>query len=312
MTVILLAGLALAQPPKLKVAASIVPLGDFCRQLGGDRVEVQVLIPPGASPHTFEPSPKTLTALAQAKVLVFIGSGLEPWMDRFLRTLRDPKPVLVEATHGIDLIQDVPGHVKHQEAHEHKHPPAKSAVKAPKGSSHGHSHDHGAGNPHIWLDPILAQDICRRLAQALMEADPANRSVYEQNLERYVGELSSLHNQIASETAGFRVREFVSFHPSFTYFARRYALKEVGVIEVAPGREPTPRSLQNIKKALASYGIKVIFAEPQFSSRIAEVLARDAGASVLFLDPVGGHPPYGDDYLKMMQYNLETMAKAMK
>ncbi len=110
----------------------------------------------------------------------------------------------------------------------------------------------------------------------------------------------------------FRLREFVGFHPSFTYFARRYGLKEVGIIEVAPGREPTPRALQNIIKAIHHYGIKVIFSEPQFSPRIATVLAQEAGVKVLVLDPIGGLPPYNDNYIAMMRYNVNTMAQAMK
>jgi zinc transport system substrate-binding protein len=108
------------------------------------------------------------------------------------------------------------------------------------------------------------------------------------------------------------LREFIGFHPSFTYFARRYNLKEVGIIEVSPGREPTPRAFQKIIAAMRQFGIKVIFSEPQFSPRIAEVLAKEEGAGVLLLDPIGGRPPYGDDYLKLMRYNLETMAKAMQ
>ena len=155
-----------------------------------------------------------------------------------------------------------------------------------------------SGNPHIWLDPILVQDICRRIAAAFIRLDPDNKAVYEQNLERYVEKLAQLNQEIKAATDTFRIREFVGFHPSFTYFARRYNLKEVGIIEVAPGREPTPRAFQNIFKAIQRYGIQVIFSEPQFSPRIAEVLAKEAGVSVLQLDPIGGRPPYNDNYIQ--------------
>ncbi len=310
LTVILGAGPSQAQPPKMRVAASILPLADFCRQIGGDKVEVQVLIPPGASPHTFEPSPGTLTGLAQAKVLVYIGGGLEPWIDKFLGSLKEKKPFVVEATHGIALIKEIPEHVRGSDSPGHRHPEKTDKVQEDQKEAPGH--DHGAGNPHIWLNPILAQDICHQIAAAFIQVDSKNRAFYEQNLHTYLEKLSGLDKHLANQIAWFKIREFVSFHPSFTYFARRYNLKEVGVIEVAPGREPTPRAFQNIKKAIRHYNIKVIFAEPQFSPRIAEVLAKEAGVEVLFLDPIGGHPPYGDNYLKMMQFNVETMAKAMK
>ena len=299
------AGPVQSQSPKMRVAASILPLADFCRQIGGDKVEVQVLIPPGASPHAFEPSPGVLTGLSQAQVLVYIGGGLEPWIDRFLKTRKDQKLVVLAATYGIALITEIPEHVRGGEAPDQQH-------RHPQKSGGGQGHTHEAGNPHVWLDPIFAQDICRRIAAAFIEKDPGSEAVYEENLKNYLEKLTDLHQKTLTETAAFRLREFVGFHPSFTYFARRYNLKEVGIIEVAPGREPTPRALKNIIKAIHHYDIKVIFSEPQFSSRIAEVLAKEAGVSVLPLDPIGGRPPYGDDYLKIMQYNVEVMAKAMK
>jgi zinc transport system substrate-binding protein len=295
------AGPGQGQPPKMRVAASILPLADFCRQIGGDRVEVQVLIPPGASPHAFEPSPGMLVDLTKAKVLVYIGAGLEPWLDKYTKALPGKKPAVVEVTHSIDLITKIPEHAEKEPSHGQQ-----------QANEAGHTHESGTGNPHVWLDPILALDICRQIAAAFILMDPENKAFYEQNLKHYEEKLSELDQKIAAETATFRLREFVGFHPSFTYLARRYKLKEAGIIEVAPGREPTPRALKNIIKAIHHYGIKVIFSEPQFNPRIAEVLAKEAGVSVLSLDPIGGRPPYGDDYLKMMQYNIETMAKAMK
>jgi zinc transport system substrate-binding protein len=292
---------AACQPDKLQVAASILPLADFCREIGGNKVEVQVLIPPGASPHVFEPSPGMLANLANAKVLVFVGAGLEPWLDKFMQAWQGKKPAVVEATHGIALITEIPGHAGEAV------PPIKSQVQEA-----GHRHEHGSGNPHIWLDPILVQDICRRIASAFIKTDPDNKATFEKNLEHYLDQLAQLDQEISAATETFRLREFVGFHPSFSYFARRYHLKEVGIIEVAPGREPTPRALQNIMRAIQRYGIKVIFSEPQFSPRMAEVLAKEAGVSVLQLDPIGGRPPYNDNYIKMMQYNLAALAKAMR
>jgi zinc transport system substrate-binding protein len=284
------------------VAASIVPLADFCRQIGGNKVEVEVLIPPGASPHTFEPSPRVLAGLAKARVLVEVGSGLEPWLDKFIQAQpADKRPAVLEATQGIELIAEVPEPVKVGAKQGHPH-----AAEA------GHAHESGTGNPHVWLDPIYAQEICRRIAVAFEKADPENKGVYEQNLARYLQQLAQLDQEIRTATASFRLREFVGFHPSFSYFARRYGLREVGIIEVAPGREPTPRAFQNIIEAIRRYGIKVIFSEPQFSPRIAEVLARDAGVKVLMLDPIGGRSPYNDSYIAMMRYNVSTMAQAMQ
>ncbi len=106
-------GPAAGQPGKLRVAASIVPLADFCRQIGGDKVEVQVLIPPGASPHAFEPSPKMLSYLATARVLVYVGAGLRPWLAKFIQAMPlGKRPEMVEATRGIALLTEIPEHTE--------------------------------------------------------------------------------------------------------------------------------------------------------------------------------------------------------
>jgi len=292
---VLMPGLAAAG---LSVTASILPLGDFCQNLGGDRVAVQVLIPPGASPHVFEPSPTTAARAMESRVLVYVGAGLDPSVERLVR-LRGSKGFLaVEAVHGIPLITEA-----------HPQPAAKEEKEAP---SMGARHSHQAGNPHVWLDPVLAQDICRRIAQAFIQADPEHRQHYEHNLGVYLDKLQKLHQDITEKVATFRRRDYVTFHPSFAYFARRYGLEEVGVIEAAPGREPSPRHLQKIIAAVKNTGLRAVFAEPQLSPRVAELIAQEAGVKVLFLDPLGGRPPYGSDYLKLMRHNVEVFAEALQ
>ncbi len=282
---------------KLPVAASILPLGNFLENLGGERVQVTVLIPPGASPHVYEPSPAAVAEASRARVLAYVGAGLDPWVERLLAGQREGGPQVVQATAGIPLLADV-GH------HEQEH----HADRGRATTGHGHHQ----GNPHIWLDPVIAQDLCRRLAAALIAADPEHREAYEANLARYLKELEALHQEIAAATATFRIREFVSFHPAFTYFAQRYGLKEVGVIEAAPGREPTPGHLRKMVNNIRKFGVQAVFAEPQLSPRAAEVLAREARVKVLILDPLGGRPPYGNDYLLLMRHNLAVMRQAMQ
>ena len=159
---------------------------------------------------------------------------------------------------------------------------------------------------------MLAQEICRKIAAAFIQADPGHRAQYEANLKNYLAALDELDREIEQHAQTWRLRDFVSFHPSFSYFARRYNLHEVGTIEAAPGREPTPRHLQNLVAAIRRYGIKVVFAEPQLNPRVAEVIAQEAGVKVLRLDPIGGPPPYGSDYLKLMRYNLAALDEALR
>jgi zinc transport system substrate-binding protein len=296
--VILLASWGQAAAAKIPVVATIMPLGDFCRHLGGEQVEVQVLVPPGASPHIFEPPPSVIVRAAQARVFVYTGAGLEPWAEKLLGSRGPGNLEVVEAVRGIPLLRDV------EEDHHDEAAPAKH-----DGPDH---HRHAAGNPHVWLDPVLAQGICRQIAAALVKVDPEHRAAYEARLQGYLQELEALHQEIARRVGTWRLHDFVCFHPAYTYFARRYGLREVGVIELSPGREPTPRHLQKIVAAIKNHGIKVVFAEPQLNPRVAEVVAREAGVKVLLLDPMGGRPPYGGDYLKLMRYNLSILDEAMK
>jgi zinc transport system substrate-binding protein len=301
----LMVGLARAEAPtgRLPVAATILPLGDFCQKIGGDLVQVQVLIPPGASPHAFEPPPSIMAKASQARVFVYIGAGLEPWAAKLLGARGNSGQVVVEAAQGLQLLQ---------ETHHHGH-----AEPGPKPAASHHEAEasperHQSGNPHIWLDPVLVQDICRKIAGALIQADPEHRDQYEANLKEYLAALEALHQEIEQHARAWTLREFVSFHPSFAYFARRYNLREAGVIEAAPGREPTPRQLQALVAAVRRAGIRVVFAEPQFNPRVAEVIAQEAGVKVLMLDPIGGPPPYGSDYLKLMRANLAVLDEALR
>ncbi len=286
-----------AQQERIPVTASIVPLGEFCHQIGLDRVEVQVLIPPGASPHTFEPPPSVVARAAKARVFLYIGEGLEPWAARLSRSLGKGS-VALEAAQGLPLIRDTHGQGTQGSGHG-------------KGK-HSSSHSHVAGaNPHVWLDPVLAQEICRKIAQALIQVDPAQREYYQKNLENYLGKLEALHKEIEERVSGFRIRKYVCFHPAYAYFSRRYGLEEVGVIELSPGREPSPKHLRDLVAQIRRHQIQVIFAEPQLSPRVAEAIAQEASVRVAMLDPLGGRPPYGSDYLALMRHNLQVMSESM-
>lgn len=301
------AGPAGAAPPagKLQVAATIVPLGDFCQKIGGDLVQVQVLIPPGASPHAFEPAPSVMARASQARVFVYIGAGLEPWAAKLLRSRGPDNLIVVEAAQGIPLLG--------MDEHHHDHGAAGTqGHTGPLPEKEGSHETHLAGNPHIWLDPVLTQEICREIATAFIQADPAHRAQYETNRQDFQDKLATLDREIKQHAQTWRLRDFVSFHPAFSYFARRYGLNEVGVIEAAPGREPTPRHLRNLVAAIRRYGIKVVFAEPQLNPRVAEVIAQEAGVKVLKLDPMGGAPPYGSDYLQLMRANLAALDEALR
>jgi zinc transport system substrate-binding protein len=280
--VLLLPGLSRASGKKLKVVASIAPLADFARQVGGNRVDVTLLLPPGASPHTYEPTPRTMQEISKARVFIKIGAGLEFWAEKLFAAAG--KDVLtVDCSKGVALI------------------------------SAGRDHEeHGGGNvdPHYWLDPVIAAAMVAKIADAFSTAAPHDSPYFRKRASAYAAELNALDEQIARTTRTFRVKAYVTFHPAWNYFSRRYGLTVAGVIEEGPGKEPSARHIDRILRELRRLKIGVVFAETQFSPRIAEAIAREAGGRVLMLDPIGGQKGR-ETYIEMMRYNLSLMQKAM-
>jgi ABC-type Zn uptake system ZnuABC Zn-binding protein ZnuA len=270
-----------ASAQSIKIAASIYPVGDMVEEVGGDRVDVRVLLPPGVTPHVFEPTASTVRELLRAKIFFEVGAGLEFWADRLIQAGGSNIRVVV-LSQGMRLLHG-------------------------KGEG-GHLGE--TGNPHVWLDPILAVAMIKKIEQALDEADPQGSAVYRKRSALYIAKIKALDADIRKTVAAFRIKSFVSFHPAWNYFALRYGLRSVGVIEDSPGKEPSPKKLEAIIGAIKTYHIKAVFAEPQLNPRAAEVIAREAGVKVVMLDPQGGLPGR-ESYLSLMKYNLEQMRKAM-
>jgi zinc transport system substrate-binding protein len=268
-----------AKDDRLLVAASIAPLADFTRQVGGDHVQVITLVPPGASPHTFELSPSQVKRVAGADVLVLNGVGLEYWADKLIQSAGNPELMVVDSSQGIEIL--------------------------------GGDAGEPGGNPHIWLDPQNAIVQVSHIRDALTQADPAHAEEYWANAERYIHELRTLDQEISDEVATWSRRQFITFHPAWVYFARRYGLEQAAVIQRSPGREPSPAEVAHIIETARRIGARAIFAEPQFSPGAAQTIAEESGAQVLFLDPLGSSladPSYGN----LMLYNVAHMAQALR
>jgi zinc transport system substrate-binding protein len=284
----LLGGMACKQEESsgtLTVVATIFPLADFVKNVAGDKVDVITLLRPGDSPHTYEPTSRDMKAVARATLLVVNGAGLDFWVEE-----------LKEAGSADLVVVDT------------------SATLEEEGLLlSGDGHDDGGTNPHFWLDPVLAQKQVGAIASALIAADPDNREFYLENAADYVAQLQSLDAEIKNETQSFSLREFITFHPAWTYFARRYGLVEAAVIEEAPGKEPTTKEQMRIIDLVKELNVKAIFAEPQFSTKVADTIAAGSGAKVLLLDPIGGPGLVGkDSYIALMRYDVGQMGEAMK
>jgi zinc transport system substrate-binding protein len=271
---------AFARP--LKVVASIFPVGDMVREVGGDRVTVQVLLPPGASPHVFEPTPGMAREISKAGLFFEVGAGLDFWAEKLVKGV-EPNIRVVVLSKGMKLLKE-------------------------EGE---HGHEHGGANPHVWLDPVLAMEMVKKIQKVLAETDPTGAEIYRKRGADYIAKLKILDAEIRKTVSTFSIKSFISFHPAWDYFAMRYGLKDAGVIEESPGEEPAPRKLESIVKAIRHYHIRAVFAEPQLNPKVADVIAHEAGVKVVMLDPIGGLPGRMT-YLELMRYDLRRMKDAMQ
>ncbi len=280
---------------RLKVAASFYPLAHFAEKTGGEDVEVSMITPPGAESHDFEPTPRDIRRVRQSALFIYNGAGLDPWAQRIAPSMRESGVRTLEMTSRFTLLSSVDG-VAHEED--------------------GHGHEAKGGDPHIWLDPLMAAEEVLLIAEELAAVDTARAAAYRSRSAAYAGLLEGLHKEFEEGLSDCATREMIVAHDAFSYLARRYRLEMIPVIGVFSGEEPSPRRMAEVARLAREKSIKYIFFEPLTSPRIAETIARETGAGVLELNPLEGltreEALSGKDYISIMRSNLANIKKALR
>ena len=284
---------------KLPVFVSILPQKYFVQQIGKDLVDVQAMVQPGANPATYEPKPQQMADLSAAKIYFAIGVPFEnAWLEKIAAA--NPDMQVVHTDHGIDK-RAMAAHHHHNEEHAEEHHDTDHHEAEHGHEKDGHHeegehdhhaeaehdedhHEHAGLDPHIWLSPPLVKIQARNILAALQEADPAHGSVYEANFKAFTVKIDQLDADLKKTFAGKKGLQFMVFHPAWGYFADTYGLKQVP-IEIE-GKDPKPAQLKALIQHAREDGIKVIFAQPQFSSQSAELVAREIGGQVAFANPL--------------------------
>jgi zinc transport system substrate-binding protein len=229
------------------VVVSVLPQAYFVERLAGERVQVEVMIPPGASPATYEPSMRQMQAVARASLYVKVGHPSFPferaWLDRLLAG--NEKVTLVDSSAGVPQLE---------------------------------------GDPHVWLSPEAVRAMVRNIAAALLDDLPEHRREIEQRREALLRDIDVVDVEIRAALSSLKHRWFFVFHPAWGYFAREYDLEQVAIEQ--KGREPDARTLSALVARARAEGVRVIFAQPQFSTQSAEMVARAIGGRVVVIDPL--------------------------
>ncbi|HEY1016780.1 MAG TPA: metal ABC transporter substrate-binding protein [Herpetosiphonaceae bacterium] len=261
---------------KLRVVTSMGLLADIAGQVGGERVQVESLVPLGAGPEDYQATPGDSQKIAQARLVIFNGAGLEAWIAPLFENAGAEGQQRLELAAGLPAID---------------------------------------GNPHFWLDPTYAVSYTERIRDALISLDPAGAKQYRANSQRYVNELIALDSDLAAQAATIPAerRQLVTNHDAFPYFARRYGFTVTGVILENPEAELSAGDLSGLVGAVRASGVPAIFAESQFNQKTAQVLAEEAGVktiAVLYTDSLGGQG--AASYIEMMRYNMKTIVDSLK
>ncbi len=275
---------ASAAAGKIGVAASFYPMYEFARQVGGDRASVRNLTPAGAEPHDYELTPKDIIAVNTSKVVIYNGVGLEPWAQKLLPQL--PRSVLVvNAAEGIRIATAATGE------------------------------DQGKPDPHLWMDPILAQRQVDNILAGFIKVDPEGKAVYEANAAKFKGELTALHERFRRGLSPCRKKIFITNHAAFGYFAARYGLTQIGIAGLAPDAEPSAAKIRELIRLARQNDIRVIYYESLVSPRVAAAIAREVGARTLVFDPLEGltdeELAHGRNYLSVMDENLRNLKQGL-
>ena len=262
-----------AESTPLSAFVSIPPHAEFVRRVGGGRVDVEILLGQGQSPHSFDPSPRALARLGGARLFFLAGV---PYENRLTGKLASAfgSLTVVDIRRGISL--------RHVE-----------------GGSHGHDGD----DPHTWLDPKLVKIQAETIRRALTAADPAGEAEYRANLTTFQAALDSLDSEIAALMTPYRGRTVYVYHPAFGYFLDSYGLHQEAI--QSGGHEPAARELAALVEKMRAEGVRTLFVQPEFPSPVADALRQSLGCSVVRLDPLA------ESYMSNMREMARRVADAM-
>jgi zinc transport system substrate-binding protein len=269
---------------ELSAIVSFYPLYEFTKQVGQDKVNVSLLIPPGIEPHDWEPTVNELQKMHEADLIVINGIGFENWSDNVDTVNSDV--VIVDTSKGISLIID-------------------DTLR--KDTNH---FDRSTADPHIWLNPVKAKTQVQNILDTLVLVDPENEKFYRQNAQSYQDKLDALDSKIRIELSSCN-KDFIAFHNAFSYFAMEYGLNQHSIVDSnEPNIGPTLKTLERVINLAKTFDIDVVFIEESVDTRTSQVIANEIGARVLVLSPIETISD-DSDYLLKMENNLSNLKEAL-
>ena len=284
---------------RLQVITTIYPVYDFATKVGGDSVNVTSIIPAGAEPHDWEPTPSDIIKIQEADVFIYNGAGMEFWVDSVLTSVSSESLIIVNASDTLTL--------RPASASGEEHDESEADVED--------EHEHGAYDPHVWLDPLNAKEQMHVIMDAFVQADPDNKINYETNFQTYATAFDQLDKEYSDAITPLSDKNIVVAHEAYGYLCDRYGLSQIPIEGISADSEPDAARMADIIDFVNENKVRVIFSEELLSPRVAEAIASETGASTDVLNPIGGLTEKqlqdGEDYFSIMRKNLKALVRAL-
>jgi manganese/iron transport system substrate-binding protein len=261
----------------IPVVTTFSTLNSFVEAVGGSHVQVQNLVPIGASPETYQPTPQDVATLSGARLVVENGAGIEAWLQHTIQNAGSASSHVLVLSNGMPVV---------------------------------------GNNPHLWMDPVYAREYVRKIHDALIAIDPKDKADYDRNTSAYLIQLLALQNYVAREiqTIPAQQRAMIIFHNAFDYYNRRFGIQTVGIIELSPGQDPNPEYIGHLVDLARAHHVRAVFSEPEYSPKLAETLAHSAGIHVVtnLYDDSIGEDPRVNNYVNMIRYDTGVIVQSLE
>ena len=282
---------------ELMVYTTVYPLQYFTEVIGGNLVTVETVYPPGSDEHTFEPTQKDMMKLADSDLFIYVGLGLEGFVEKTKETLKNEHVTMIATGEGIHFEEE--------------------AIHKENGDDHHEDdgHNHGDINPHVWLDPIYAKELALAIKNALVAQLPDKEDEFVKNYDALVSKLDELNTKFEDTISQAKQKEIIVAHAAYGYWESRYGLQQISVSGLSSSSEPSQKELESIISTAKEHDIQYIFFEQNISSKLAEIVQKEIGAKPLTLHNLGvlteADLENNQDYFSLMEQNIDALNMAL-
>jgi len=289
---------------KTEIYTSTFATAAIAREIGGNQVNVKMIVPPGADPHSYEPTSKQLTEIAKGDLFLLMGTTLEPYSKKIQESLKGTDVRFIETSKDVTLLEsdatlhahEEEGHTEDEQAHEEE------------------GHDHGKYDPHVWLDPVNAKAMARSITVALSKEVPKDKATFEKNLKAFDQQADALDKEFKQAVADGSKKELLVTHAAYGYLAERYGFTQLPIAGISPSDEPSQKQLAALVKEARMHDLKYVAFEETVSPKVARVIQKEIGAKSVTIHNLESvtKSQQNSSYFKLMEENVQTLEQALQ